>query len=121
MELGALLELNLHTHTAEVEEITDQALKEEKMEQALKRLDEVWANVSFVSSNYKEGSDVQLLAIAEEDFDMWVPALHRCGVGRGAMWCWCFVLLGRALYPRVHCFGRFMCALLPPPGWRTTS
>ncbi len=70
MELGALLELNLHTHTAEVEEITDQALKEEKMESALKRLDEVWANVNFVSSPYKEGSDIQLLAIAEEDYDM---------------------------------------------------
>lgn len=75
MELQALLELNLHTFTSDVEEITDQALKEEKMEMALKKLDEVWAGVNLVSAPYKEGSDVLLLAISEEDFDMCVGLL----------------------------------------------
>ena len=70
MVLQALLELNLHTFVAEVEEITDKAVKEEKMEISLVKLEEVWSNVNFVSSPYKEGSDVLLLAIAEEDFEM---------------------------------------------------
>jgi Dynein heavy chain, N-terminal region 2 len=70
MELLSLLELNLHQFTSDVEEITDQALKEEKMEIALAKLGEVWTNVNFVSSPYKEGSDVLLLAISEEDFEM---------------------------------------------------
>ncbi len=70
MELQALLELNLHTFASDVEEIADQALKEEKMEVALKKLDDQYAGVVFVSSPYKEGSDVLLLAISEEDFDL---------------------------------------------------
>ncbi len=75
MELQALLELNLHTFTSDVEEITDQALKEEKMEIALSKLEEMWSAIVFVSSPYKEGSDVLLLAISEEDFELCVATL----------------------------------------------
>ncbi len=121
MELGALLELNLHTHTAEVEEITDQALKEEKMESALKRLDEVWANVNFVSSPYKEGSDIMLLAIAEEDYDM-------CVHGKGLVCACARVWAGVGARERssTHAGSSrdsvLVCVLVCViPGWRTTS
>jgi dynein heavy chain len=78
MKLRALLDLNLHEFAADVEEITDQALKEEKMEQGLEKLKEVWkgadgdaaAGVQFLGEPYKEGSDIMVLKIGEEDFEM---------------------------------------------------
>jgi hypothetical protein len=115
MELGALLELNLHNQTATVEEITDQALKEEKMEVALQKLEEVWTAVNFVASPYKEGSDIMLLAIAEEDYEMCVllvsALVSRLVSARAVRW---------LMAPRSRVLN---VAPLPRPraGWRTTS
>jgi len=69
MKLQNLLDLSLHEFTADVEEICDQALKEEKMEDTLRKLKETWATIVFVSDPYKEGSDVRLLKIGEDDFE----------------------------------------------------
>ena len=70
MRLQNLLDLGMHEYVADVEEICDQALKEEKMEETLAKLDNAWKGVSWVAEPYKEGSDVSLLKIAEEDFEM---------------------------------------------------
>jgi dynein heavy chain, axonemal len=69
LELGHVLDLQLHEFESDVEEICDQAQKEEKMEVLLKNLKSVWDNVNFQVDVYKEGSDVQLLKLAEEDFE----------------------------------------------------
>jgi dynein heavy chain len=69
MKLQGLLDLNLHEFTADVEEICDQAIKEEKMEETLARLKEGWSAVAFVAEPYKEGSPVHLLKINEDDFE----------------------------------------------------
>lgn len=69
MKLANLLELNLHDFTSDVEEIYDQAMKEEKMEETLRKLGETWGGVNWVAEPYKEGSDVRLLKLSEEDFE----------------------------------------------------
>ena len=40
--LGTILDLKLHEHADAVEEIADQSVKEEKMENTLAKLDELW-------------------------------------------------------------------------------
>jgi dynein heavy chain len=70
MKLQNLLELGMHEFVADVEEICDQALKEEKMEETLVKLESSWKVVNWVAEPYKEGSPVNLLKIAEEDFEM---------------------------------------------------
>lgn len=70
MKLQNLLELGMHEFVADVEEICDQALKEEKMEETLVKLENSWKVVVWVAEPYKEGSPVNLLKIAEEDFEM---------------------------------------------------
>ena len=69
LKLQGLLDLQLHEFAADVEEITDQAMKEEKMEEYLVKLKETWSAVVFLSDPYKPGSDVQLLKLGEEDFE----------------------------------------------------
>ena len=69
LKLQGLLNLQLHEFGADVEEITDQAIKEEKMEDTLAKLKETWAAVVFLSDPYKPGSDVMLLKLGEEDFE----------------------------------------------------
>ena len=69
MKLGELLALNLHEFQADVEEITDQALKEEKMEDTLQVLEETWKKIEWLAEPYKEGSSVCILKIEEEDFE----------------------------------------------------
>jgi len=70
LKLAGLLALNLHEFSNEVEEITDQALKEEKMETTLAKLEEVWQVVVWLSEPYKEDDDsVLLLKMSEEDFE----------------------------------------------------
>ena len=70
MKLQNLLDLGMHEFVADVEEICDQALKEEKMEETLTKLAAAWKDVNWVGEPYKEGSEVMLLKIAEEDFEM---------------------------------------------------
>jgi dynein heavy chain len=71
MKLTNLLELGLHDYTDAVDEICDQALKEEKMEDTLARLKEAWASIVFETEAFDEGySDVLLVKMSEEDFEM---------------------------------------------------
>jgi len=70
MKLGELLALELHNFNMDVEEITDQALKEEKMEQTLAQLDETWSAIEFLQAPYKEGATVNVLKINDDDFDL---------------------------------------------------
>ena len=51
-------------------EIVDRAQKEEKMEAGLTKLEDVWGKVAFNFAPHKEGSDVALVKMAEEDFEV---------------------------------------------------
>jgi dynein heavy chain len=61
--------LNLNKYQEDVEEITDQAKQEAKMEKTLAKLNETWKDVKFVFDIHK-GSDVQMFKLKEEDFEM---------------------------------------------------
>ena len=69
LQLGGLLALDLHLFTNDVEEITDQAVKEEKMENTLAALSERWRTIEFNMSPYKD-TDVPLLGISGDDFEL---------------------------------------------------
>ena len=66
--LGTILDLRLHEHMADIEEICDRASKEDKMEKTLADLDRRWSEIQFIAAMYKD-TDVPLLAIKEEDFE----------------------------------------------------
>ena len=69
LELGHVLDLQLHEFSNDVEEICDQAQKEEKMETLLVNLKMTWENVSFLVEPYKDGSSVNLLRLGDDDFE----------------------------------------------------
>jgi dynein heavy chain len=69
-KLSNILGLGLHTVVGEVEDISDQALKEEKMEKQLAILKENWVPVVWCEEQYQEGSDISLLRISDDDFEM---------------------------------------------------
>ena len=69
LKLAGLLDLKLHEFGADVEDIADKAQKELKMEETLKKLDDVWGTVSFAMAPYK-ATAVPLLSMGEEDFEM---------------------------------------------------
>ena len=52
LKLAGLMGLNLHEFTVDVEEICDQASKEEKMEETLARLGESWAALVFLAEHF---------------------------------------------------------------------
>lgn len=60
--------LNLNEQAEAVEEITDQAKQEARMEKTLMRLEETYAQVEFECQQYKN-TDVYMLKINEEDFE----------------------------------------------------
>ncbi|CAE7455231.1 ODA11, partial [Symbiodinium sp. KB8] len=64
--LEGVLQLNLHEYSADVEAITDQALKESKMEDSLKRLESAWSQVKWQTEDYKD-SGFTILRLSEED------------------------------------------------------
>jgi dynein heavy chain len=68
LQLGGILGLNLHEFNSDVEEICDQAVKEEKIEVNLSGLQERWVAIEFLCDFYK-GSDVPLLKFGEEDYE----------------------------------------------------
>ncbi|KAK7241082.1 dynein light chain binding protein [Aureococcus anophagefferens] len=68
LQLGGLLSLNLHEFNADVEEICDQATKEEKIEVNLESLTERWRQIEFLADMYK-GTEVPLLKVQEEDWE----------------------------------------------------
>lgn len=75
LKLGEILGLKLHEHAADVEAITDQARKEEKMEQTIERLDDVWSKVEFLFTPHNKSeleeaeNTIYLVKLSEEDFE----------------------------------------------------
>ena len=64
-----IYDLNLGSYQEDVEEITDQAKQEAKMEKTLAKLEVDWAVVEFEFDPHKD-SGVQMIRLAEENFDM---------------------------------------------------
>ncbi len=65
MPLKDLLDLNLHKHANEVDEITEKASKEAKHEDTLAALEATWSTVNYTSTFYKD-SDVPLLKLEDD-------------------------------------------------------
>lgn len=70
LRLGALLDLRLHEHANDVEETCDQAVKEAKMEETLAKLSAAWGGVEWHGEPVKEGSEVMLVRVGEDDWEM---------------------------------------------------
>jgi dynein heavy chain len=68
MKLQNLLELNLHVHVNEVEEITEKASKEAKHESTLANLEVTWGGIEFAMSWYKD-TDVPLIRLEDESVE----------------------------------------------------
>jgi hypothetical protein len=59
--------MNLHSNIPEVEEITDRATLEQKMETTISDIRCRWSDISFSSPG--SNGDLALLGISEEDFE----------------------------------------------------
>lgn len=68
MKLRSILELKLHEFSNDIEEISDQAVKEMKIENTLQQLQERWSVITWLMETYKD-TDVPLLKLSEEDFE----------------------------------------------------
>lgn len=68
-KLDDLLALELHKFEEEVGEIVDRAQKEEKMEIAIRKLNDTWTRVEFQFHRHKD-YDVHTVKMAEEDFEV---------------------------------------------------
>lgn len=69
LTLREVYNLNLNKYAEDVEEVTEQAKAEAKMEKTLKKLDETWRVVEFQFTQHKD-TDIFLMKLAEEDFEM---------------------------------------------------
>jgi len=67
--LRDIYNLELGKFQEDVEEITDQARQEAKMEKTLAKLEELWKDVVFEFQPHKD-SGVQMIKLSEENFDM---------------------------------------------------
>jgi dynein heavy chain len=71
--LGSLLDMNLYTLSHHIEEICDQAIKEEKIETSLAQIESRWSKIEFKMSPYANhmnvNEEIPLLSIEEEDFE----------------------------------------------------
>jgi dynein heavy chain, axonemal len=67
--LKNIYDLNLGKYQEDVEEITDQARQEAKMEKTLERLQDTWKDVIFEFTPHKD-SGVQMIRLSEDNFDM---------------------------------------------------
>ena len=67
--LTDIYSLNLGDYKEDVEEITDQARQEAKMEKTLAKLNEIWKDITFEFTQHKQ-TDVQLIRLADENFDI---------------------------------------------------
>ena len=65
MALRDLLDLKLHKHAQEVDEITEKALKEAKHEDTLRSLEATWSAVNYTMTFYKD-TDVPLLKMDDD-------------------------------------------------------
>ena len=69
LTLRDIYNLNLNKYAEDVEETTDQAKQEAKMEKTLTKLNETWKDIKFNFDMHK-GSDVQMFKLSEENFEM---------------------------------------------------
>jgi dynein heavy chain len=67
--LKDIYDLNLGKYQEAVEEITDQARQEAKMQKTLEKIEIAWKDVIFDFTPHK-GSGVQMIRLGEENFDM---------------------------------------------------
>ena len=67
-KLDNLIALQLHNFEDDVSEVVNRAQKEEKMEQALTKIEGIWVSLEFVFTQHKD-TDVQLVKLSEEDFE----------------------------------------------------
>jgi dynein heavy chain len=67
--LRDIYEMNLPQFAEDVEEVTDQARQEAKMEKTLEKLQQVWSTVNFVFTQHKD-TDIYMARLGEEDFEM---------------------------------------------------
>lgn len=63
-----MYDLNLGKYVEEINEITDQAKQEARMEKTLKKLEETWATIVFLLQEHK-GTGVHLLKMSDEEFE----------------------------------------------------
>ena len=63
MLLGEILNLHLHEYTNDVEEICDQAVKEQKMENTIHQLTERWKTIEWHMEHYKGDLVMELLTL----------------------------------------------------------
>ena len=68
--LNDLMALDMHLKANDVEDITDQALKEEKMEKQMAILEESWSVVRFFEELFRQDDDVYLLRMTDDDWEM---------------------------------------------------
>jgi dynein heavy chain len=69
LTLQFIFDLNLGKYQEDVEEITDQAKQEAKMEKTLARLDETWKDICFEFSAHKD-SGYYIIRLSEDNFDI---------------------------------------------------
>lgn len=67
--LKDVFNLNLNKYQEDVEEITDQARQEAKMEKTLLKLEDTWKDIIFEFNAHKD-SDIRLIKLSEENFEM---------------------------------------------------
>lgn len=67
--LQHIYDLNLNKYKEDVEEITDQARQEAKMEKTLNMLQERWVDVKFEFKAHKD-SGVHMIGLDADDFDL---------------------------------------------------
>lgn len=68
LKLVHIYKLELDKISEDVEEITDQASQEAKMEKTLNAIEEFWVDIKFEFQQHK-GSNVQMLRLSEENFE----------------------------------------------------
>jgi len=68
LKLGEILELEIVTHSSDIEDICDASAKELKIEKTVIATAERWKSIEWLMDLYKE-TDVPLLKISEEDFE----------------------------------------------------
>ena len=76
-------ELNLQNYSDEIEEITDSARQQDRMERALVRFYQTWEYVEYEHKLHKD-SGVQMLRMYEDDFEELEEHLNLCACMYGS-------------------------------------
>ena len=75
MSLGDLLAINLLANSNDMEEVCDQAAKEDKMETTLQQISDRWSSIDLIMTPHHKidgdlEEDVPLLSIGEDEFEL---------------------------------------------------